>query len=44
MYTVGLALCTLGNIASAEMARDLCEEVERLLGSSNAYIRKKVSH
>ena len=42
MYVVGLALCTLGNISSPEMARDLCAEVEKLLGSSNTYIRKKV--
>jgi AP-1 complex subunit gamma-1 len=42
MYIVGLALCTLGNISSPEMARDLCAEVEKLIGSSNVYIRKKV--
>ena len=42
MYVVGLALCTLGNISSSGMARDLCSEVEKLLGSSNTYIRKKV--
>lgn len=41
-YVVGLALSTLGAIASAEMARDLSAEVEQLLKSSNAYIRKKV--
>jgi len=40
MYIVGLALCTLGNISSPEMSRDLCAEVEKLLGSSNTYIRK----
>lgn len=43
MYAVGLALCTFANIASEEMARDLCNEVEKLLGSSNTYIRKKAA-
>jgi len=43
MYAVGLALCTFANIASEEMSRDLANEVEKLLGSSNTYIRKKVS-
>lgn len=43
MYVVGLALCTLGNISSPEMARDLWAEVEKLLGSSNTYIRKKAA-
>ncbi|KAJ1511735.1 clathrin associated protein complex large subunit [Coelomomyces lativittatus] len=43
MYVVGLALCTLGNIASVEMAMDLCPEIEKLLCSSNAYLRKKAA-
>lgn len=42
-YTVGLALCALGNICSAEMARDLAPEVERLLVSANPYVRKKAA-
>ncbi|KAI8911744.1 Clathrin/coatomer adaptor, adaptin-like protein [Gorgonomyces haynaldii] len=42
-YIVGLALCTLGNIASPAMARDLSSEVERLLSSSNSYVRKKAA-
>ncbi|KAG9119346.1 clathrin associated protein complex large subunit, partial [Ceratobasidium sp. 392] len=42
-YAVGLALCTFANISSEEMSRDLCNEVEKLLGSSNTYIRKKAA-
>jgi AP-1 complex subunit gamma-1 len=41
--TVSLALCTFANISSEEMARDLVTEVERCLGSGNAYIRKKAA-
>ena len=44
MYAVGLALCTFANISSEEMSRDLSNEIEKLLGSSNTYIRKKVSY
>uniref|UniRef100_A0A383VEJ1 AP-1 complex subunit gamma n=1 Tax=Tetradesmus obliquus TaxID=3088 RepID=A0A383VEJ1_TETOB len=43
-YIVGLALAALGNICSAEMARDLAPDVERLLERQpNPYIRKKAA-
>jgi len=42
-YVVGLALVTLGNIASVEMARDLFPEIESLVSSSNSYIRRKAA-
>lgn len=41
-YIVGLALCALGNICSAEMASDLAPEVERLLLNKDPNIKKKV--
>lgn len=40
---VGLALTTLANISSAEMARDCAPEVEKLLDSKSMYIRKKAN-
>eukprot|EP00466_Bigelowiella_natans_P008080 jgi/Bigna1/18859/gw1.26.8.1 len=42
-YIVGLALCSMGNISSADIARDLSNEVIRLFGSGNPYIRKKAA-
>lgn len=42
-YIVGLALCTLGNIASVEMSRDLFPEIENLIATSNPYIRRKAA-
>ncbi|CAL9176870.1 AP-1 complex subunit gamma-2-like isoform X1 [Musa acuminata AAA Group] len=42
-YIVGLALCALGNICSAEMAMDLAPEVERLLLSRDQTIKKKAA-
>ncbi|KAH9910057.1 Adaptor protein complex AP-1 gamma subunit [Xylariomycetidae sp. FL2044] len=42
-YVVGLALCTLGNIASIEMSRDLFPEIETIIGTNNPYIRRKAA-
>lgn len=42
-YVVSLALCTLGNIASTEMARDLFKDIEKIISSSNPYLRKKAA-
>ncbi|KAK4942786.1 clathrin associated protein complex large subunit [Elasticomyces elasticus] len=42
-YVVGLALCTLGNIASVEMSRDLFPEIETLVSNANPYIRRKAA-
>ncbi|KAL2139618.1 hypothetical protein VTI28DRAFT_4927 [Corynascus sepedonium] len=42
-YVVGLALCTLGNIASVEMSRDLFSEIESLVSTANPYIRRKAA-
>ena len=42
-YVVGLGLCMLGSICSAEMARDVAGEVEQLMGHGNSYVRKKAA-
>jgi AP-1 complex subunit gamma-1 len=42
-FVVGLALCSLGNISTQGMARDCAPEVEKLLASTNSYVRKKAA-
>lgn len=40
-YVSGMALCALGSICSVDMGRDLVGEIEKLLKSTNSYVRKK---
>jgi len=40
-FVAGLSLCTIGNLATADMSRDLATEVEKHLKSSTPYLRKK---
>uniref|UniRef100_A0A1I8G9S6 AP-1 complex subunit gamma n=1 Tax=Macrostomum lignano TaxID=282301 RepID=A0A1I8G9S6_9PLAT len=42
-YIASLALSTLGSICSPEMSRDLAGEVQALIKSNNAYLRKKAA-
>lgn len=42
-YVVSLALCTLANIASAAMSRDLFPRIEKLITASNPYLKKKAA-
>mmetsp|Transcript_25147 Transcript_25147/g.35217 ORF Transcript_25147/g.35217 Transcript_25147/m.35217 type:complete len:957 (-) Transcript_25147:1105-3975(-) len=40
-FVAGLALCTIGNLATSDMSRDLVPEVDKHLKSSQPYLRKK---
>eukprot|EP01095_Lingulamoeba_sp_RSL-Kostka_P015989 TRINITY_DN758_c1_g2_i1.p1 TRINITY_DN758_c1_g2~~TRINITY_DN758_c1_g2_i1.p1 ORF type:complete len:665 (-),score=228.30 TRINITY_DN758_c1_g2_i1:828-2822(-) len=42
-HVQGLALCSLANIASEGMARDLAPDVIKLLGSHYPYVKKKAA-
>ncbi|GMH51372.1 hypothetical protein TrRE_jg13618, partial [Triparma retinervis] len=42
-YIVGLALCTIGNLSTPDMSRDLCTSVDKHLRSGHPYIRKKAA-
>ena len=40
-FIAGLALCAIGNLATADMSRDLAPEVDKHLKSTQPYLRKK---
>ena len=40
-FIAGLALCAIGNLATADMSRDLIPEVDKHLSSNKPYLRKK---
>lgn len=42
-FVAGLALCTIGNLATADMSRDLAPEVDKHLKSATPYLRKKAN-
>ena len=42
-FISGLALCAIGNLATADMSRDLAPEVDKHLKSPRPYLRKKAA-
>ena len=42
-FVAGLSLCTIGNLATPDMSRDLAPEVDKHLKSGMPYLRKKAN-
>ena len=42
-YIQALSLVAIGNLATQDMARDLAPDIDKLLKSSNSYLRKKAA-
>ena len=42
-YIQALSLVAIGNLATADMARDLSTDVERILRGSSSYLKKKAA-
>lgn len=42
-FIAGLSLCTIGNLATSDMSRDLAPEVDKHLKSGSPYLRKKAN-
>lgn len=42
-FVAGLALCTIGNLATSDMSRDLAPEVDKHLKGGTPYLRKKAN-
>lgn len=42
-FIAGLSLCTIGNLATADMSRDLAPEVDKHLKGGAPYLRKKAN-
>jgi AP-1 complex subunit gamma-1 len=42
-FIAGLALCTIGNLATSDMSRDLAPEVDKHLKGGTPYLRKKAN-
>jgi AP-1 complex subunit gamma-1 len=40
-FIAGLSLCAIGNLATADMSRDLAPEIDKHLSNPNPYLRKK---